>query len=102
MRNIYAQLLFEAKDLLLAGEERYICSALYRAGMERGCLIEANEIQKGIQRALGGNVTMESWLAFKGVNLSQYADINSRVRAHRCAWIDLLIEEWNNVAGTTH
>lgn len=81
----------------LAGKVRYICNAVHRTdGRRRSGAwgIAASEIKDMITTRINHCATLEAWLREQGIDHDTITPI--AIQAHRLAWIDILIEEFNS------
>ena len=91
-------LLRSAKSILRTGDswwegEMYICLAIEKVG---GCSDDAAQLIEEIERRLtveGRTYTMQSWLG-EVVGVPWNRLTVQAVQAHRHAWVDLLIAEY--------
>ena len=94
-----AEVLREALKILWDGGEktsyfsyRYSCNAINYTSCPHDLKVAARML---IQERLKGSSTLEHWLSLNGVPRVEQTLI--RVQAHRRQWLNLLIEELENV-----
>ena len=73
----------------LTSSETYICVALNNSHRDPAVVCLAHKI---ISSRLEGTHTLRRWLSSKGVPAQELT--GTRLRAHRIAWLDLLIKEF--------
>jgi len=87
-----SELLIRAKKHLSDGisyKTPYICFAI---GRTVAAARHKDALRKLIMRRLEGEGSLEFWLLSKGVSRREFT--RERVQAHRHAWVDMLIAEF--------
>lgn len=92
--NIYVRLLKGARIRIEEGNDTYVCNALYNSGSALGAHNAAERIKAWIHQALNRQATLGNWLYDRGIPFDD--QFPWRMRDHRVAWIDRMIEQWKD------
>lgn len=98
MSTLHVELLTKAREIIEAGQNRYLCPSLIKIATTEREIAARDELIEHIQELLGRWSTLGGWLhREQGIDVDQFsAEGSTKLRATRLAWIDWLIEEWRD------
>lgn len=86
---------------IISRKQKFICLAIITAAAhsKRVTAADVERCDEIVESRMGGAYVMESWLAVRGY-VPEYSRLDratkDRIQAHRHAWLDLLIAEFES------